>query len=74
MRKSLAIEEKIVEEMKALPSQHQKRVLDIVRLLKTSIREPYKKHNILELRGCGKKIWKGIDAQEYVNRLREEWN
>ncbi len=71
MRKTLAIEERIVEEMKALPMQHQKRVLDIVRLLKT---EPYKKHNILELRGCGKKIWKGIDAQEYVNRLREEWN
>lgn len=74
MRKSLAIEERIVEEMKALPSQHQKRVLDIVRLLKTSVKEPCKKHNILELRGCGKKIWKGIDAQEYVNRLREEWN
>lgn len=74
MRKSLAIEEIIVKEIKALPSQHQKRMLDIVRLLKTSLREPYKKHNIIELRGCGKKIWKGIDAQQYVSRLREEWD
>ena len=30
-------------------------------------------HNILELHGLGKEIWEGIDAQEYVNRLRNEW-
>jgi hypothetical protein len=27
-----------------------------------------------ELRGLGKEIWEGIDAQEYVNRLRSEWD
>jgi hypothetical protein len=29
-----------------------------------------KKHRLEELRGVGKEIWEGIDAQEYVNRLR----
>lgn len=23
--------------------------------------------------GLGKEIWEGIDAQEYVNELRDEW-
>jgi hypothetical protein len=26
-----------------------------------------------ELVGLGKEIWKGEDAQGYVNRLRDEW-
>ena len=30
--------------------------------------------SILELQGLGKKIWKGIDGQEYVNRERASWN
>jgi hypothetical protein len=31
-------------------------------------------HSLLELRGLGKEIWAGVDAQEYVNRLRDEWH
>ena len=32
------------------------------------------KRNILELEGVGAEIWKGIDAQEYVNQRRHEWD
>ncbi len=74
MKTSLAIETKIIDEIKDLPVQQQKKILDVVRLLKTGIKASHKKHNITELRGCGKKIWRGIDAQKYVNKLREEWN
>jgi hypothetical protein len=28
---------------------------------------------ILKLRGLGKEIWKGVDPDEYVRRLREGW-
>ncbi len=31
-------------------------------------------HSILELRGLGKEIWEGIDAQEYVRNERASWN
>jgi hypothetical protein len=31
------------------------------------------KRNIMDLHGLGKEIWEGIDAQEYVNKLRDEW-
>lgn len=74
MKASLLIETKIIEEIKDLSVQQQKKILDVVRLLKTGIEASHKKkHNITELKGCGKKIWKGIDAQKYVNKLREEW-
>ncbi|HDZ85104.1 MAG TPA: hypothetical protein ENH35_00965 [Candidatus Moranbacteria bacterium] len=74
MKKALAIKTEIIEEIKNLPVQHQKKILDIVRLLKTGLQASHKKHSITELRGCGKRIWKGIDAQKYVNKLRSEWN
>lgn len=28
---------------------------------------------VSELQGLGQEIWDGVDAQEYVNRLRDEW-
>jgi hypothetical protein len=36
--------------------------------------EPAQMHSIRELRGLGKEIWRGIDAQEFVNQLRGEWD
>ncbi len=35
---------------------------------------PRPKHSILELAGLGREIWTGIDAQDYVNQLRNEWD
>jgi hypothetical protein len=32
------------------------------------------RRSILELRGLGKEIWQGIDAQQYVNSERDSWN
>ena len=36
--------------------------------------KPKRKRQLTELRGLGKEIWAGIDAQEYVNELRDEWD
>jgi hypothetical protein len=32
------------------------------------------KRNIMELEGLGKNIWRGINAQEYVEQERQSWN
>jgi hypothetical protein len=32
------------------------------------------RHNLMELHGLGKGVWEGIDAQEYVNKLRDGWD
>ena len=31
-------------------------------------------YDIMRLHGLGAEIWQGIDAQEYVNALRDEWD
>ncbi|MBI4822985.1 MAG: hypothetical protein HY805_01985 [Nitrospirae bacterium] len=51
MRRSLVIEEKIVEEMRGLPIEHQKKVLEIVRLLKTDILHSISKCNRCDFKG-----------------------
>lgn len=35
--------------------------------------EKPKTRSLLELEGLGAEIWKGIDPDEYVNELRNEW-
>lgn len=32
-----------------------------------------KTRSLLELEGLGADLWKGIEAQDYVNALRDEW-
>lgn len=32
-----------------------------------------KKRSLMELEGLGAEIWAGIDPDEYVNELRNEW-
>lgn len=31
------------------------------------------KRDIMELHGLGKELWEGVDAQAYVDQLRDEW-
>jgi hypothetical protein len=31
------------------------------------------RRSITELHGLGKEIWEGVDAQDYVDQLRDEW-
>jgi len=47
----------------------------MLKLIKQGIKTlPSRKHSITELKGCGKGIWKNIDAQTYINKLRGEWD
>jgi hypothetical protein len=42
--------------------------------LKKSIGKKRKKNSIMELEGLGANIWKGIDAQDYVQKERDAWD
>lgn len=74
MRTQIALEKELQHELRDLPILYQRKILDIVRLIKKGGASPQKKRDILELKGCGKEIWKGVDAQQYVSKLREEWD
>lgn len=39
----------------------------------SSITELRPKRRITELRGLGKEVWRGVDAQEHVNGERDLW-
>jgi hypothetical protein len=56
--------------------QHKQLIAYIVDLLaERKEGEPeLKKRSILEFEGLGAEIWQGIDAQEYLNELRDEWD
>lgn len=73
MRTHNVLEKELQHELKDLPVLYQRKILDIVRLMKKGGVSTPKKHDIMELKGCGKEIWNGVDAQQYVNKLREEW-
>ena len=61
--------------VKPLPTAERLRLLEMtVHDLALIAQHEPKKRSILELRGLGKEIWQGVDAQEYVDRLRGEWD
>jgi hypothetical protein len=64
------------QHIKPLPPADRLRLLAILAqgLTDQAADEPQPKRSILELHGLGKEIWEGVDAQEYVNSLREEWD
>lgn len=67
--------EKILRQTAALSVRERK---ELVKLLVDSLEftpqaaQPVR--HLRELRGLGKELWQDIDAQDYVNRLRDEWN
>ncbi len=60
--------EELIEAAKRLKPKDRER---LVRALKRDATEP--KRHITELRGLGKEIWEGQDAQEYINAERDSW-
>jgi hypothetical protein len=63
--------------VKRLPPEERLQLIEMVnRDLATSRpAEPEKnKRSLMELHGLGAEIWEGIDAQEYVDELRKEWD
>jgi hypothetical protein len=67
------VEEIYQQYVKPLPDKEKLRLIAKVStdLAETETEKP--KRSLLELEGLGKEIWEGIDAQEYVNELRNEW-
>jgi hypothetical protein len=65
----------ILQQAKTLSGSERK---ELVKLLVDSLdvteAVSCRQRRLSELRGLGKEIWGGIDAQEYVNQLRSEWD
>lgn len=59
--------------VKRLPPEERKRLAEMItRAMEGSPRQG--ERSLLELEGLGADLWEGVDAQEYVNELRKEWD
>jgi hypothetical protein len=61
--------------IKPLPRDVRLRLLSIIAsdLATDDENDKSQQRSILELRGLGAEIWQGVDAQQYVDELRDEW-
>jgi len=76
MVKVLTLEELYERQIKPRPKEERLRLLAMIAqdLAAEAKIEDQPKHSLMELEGLGAEIWQGIDAQEYVNELRKEWD
>ncbi|MEE4603482.1 MAG: hypothetical protein V2J65_19525 [Desulfobacteraceae bacterium] len=64
----------VISEIKTLNLSDQLRLLEEMATLirrRTSKTEP---RSILELKGKGKNIWKGLNVKDYIDEERSSWN
>jgi hypothetical protein len=61
------------EHIKSLPREQQVQLLDLLQTELENGDDNGQRHSILELHGLGKEIWQGVDGNEYVKKLRDEW-
>ncbi len=67
--------QEMIREARTLSVEERKQLIKaLVDIVNEPEAENPKKRNLLELAGLGADIWEGIDAQEYVNQLRSEWD
>lgn len=68
--------ETILEEVKTLSVEDRKRLIGAIvdTLTEPPAESAGKRRSILEFEGVGAEMWQGVDAQTYVNQLRNEWD
>lgn len=66
--------ETMLKEIQALSVEERKQLITIIEDTLKEEAPELPLHDIRELRGLGKEIWAGIDAQEYINQMRDEWD
>lgn len=67
------LNEVLNQTQKLTPDEQLRLLEDLAGLIRQQVL-PKRKHSILELEGLGQEIWKGIDAQEYINQERDSWD
>ena len=64
------------QHIKPLPETEQLRLVELIahQLASAAAQKQQKPRSLLELEGLGADMWQGIDAQQYVDDLRQEWD
>ena len=68
------VPEKLYSRLKARARQERRSVSQEVLHILDQATKPIETVSILELRGLGKELWKGIDPAAHVNEERRSWD
>ena len=66
--------QELIETMKNLELEQQLDLLEVLANILRGRMVAAVRYDIMELKGLGKEVWRGIDAQAYVNSERDSWN
>ncbi len=68
--------QQVLREAETLSREEQTQLIKLLleRILPSPDAQSKKAHSLRELRGLGKEIWEGVDAQAYINEQRDEWD
>ncbi len=66
------VEEIYRQHIKPLPDVEKLRL--ITKVAESLAEEARPKRDIMELHGLGAEIWKGVNVEEYINEMRDEWD
>ena len=65
----------VISEIKTLNLSDQLRLLEeMAALIRKKTSETIKPRSILELKGKGKDMWKGLNVKAYIDEERSSWN
>lgn len=75
MTAQLTFEQLYARHIRMLPAEDRPRLLAMIAqdLASEGCANEPRERSLLELEGLGAEIWQGIDAQQYVGELRDEW-
>jgi hypothetical protein len=68
--------QEVLREVESLSREEQTQLIKLLldKVLPDTDAQPQGKHSLKELRGLGKEIWAGVDAQAYISQQRDEWD
>ena len=66
--------QEIIAEAQKLSLEEREQLMDAIRNLPDTKEEATIQYSLLDLAGLGAEIWKDVDAQAYIDQLRDEWD
>ena len=69
------IEQLYQQYINPIPATEQLELISLIsKKLIVKSEQDRKQRRLVELEGLGSEIWEGVNAQKYVDELRDEWN
>jgi len=64
----------LIEEVQKLSADERKQLIQAIVLMDNAEVNAGHAHSLLDLVGLGSEIWSNVDAQTYIDDLRDEWD